>query len=234
MDRPSRDVHVHHLSLLTSNSAWEAAAGWVNTNSHGGKVVSENDGINSTSSPSLGSSASGTCSPEDNQSAIISRQVGLAPTDAKGGVLAETPPFLLARINEHGDVAHVPRPVHHAKPSRDSGKRGSGSRKKKTKGPEAISEDERSDEVADGKKISENISSAAAALESPTARVGQGEVEDVQDSITENQTAPPPEVSRALPPLPHFALDISCGGGTYVRSLIDDIATHPKASLLAV
>jgi len=237
VDRPSRDVHVHHLSLLTSNSAWEAAAGWVTTNSHDGGVLSEGDGVNSSSSLSLGSSASSpSSSPEDGQRAILSRQIGLAPAEAKGGVLAETPPFLLARVNEHGDIAHVPRPVHHAKPSRDhddNDKRGRGARTKKKKGPEALSKDEGGEDIEDGKQISKVDSSTAVNVESSTARVGQEEVEDAQDSMTEDETIPP-EISRELPPLPYFALDISCGGGTYVRSLIDDIAMHPKASLRAV
>ena len=242
MDRPSRDVHVHHLALLTSNSAWDTAAGWADTDDNGDEVVPDETSTSSdshsdshSSSRSIrasGSSGSSSNSVEDKSNAITSRQIGLAPAEAKQGVLAETPPFLLARISENGEIAHAPRPVHHAKPSRDNNdKRGRGSRKKK----KDQGTDSEGEEGGSNTKGSSNDSeSATLASESPPIEGEErGEGNDKIEVLVKEDEVLALQSSTELPPLPYFALDIACGGGTYVRSLIDDIAMHPKVSVYA-
>ena len=71
----------------------------------------------------------------------------------------------------------------------------------------------------------------AAAASGGNARAGCAPSEAL-DAIACEEVPPLPEPypagsvtcnSSEFPPLPHFGLDVACGGGTYIRSLIDGL-----------
>jgi hypothetical protein len=167
VDRPSREVEVRRLALLTDAAAWAHAAGWESfekVGSSAGRALEEEE----------------TEEEEEGSGGGVARR-GLAPPAAKAGVHADTPPLPLARGEGDDVIAYAAQPVHHA--NRTSQRTPAGGRSPR--------------------------SQTQACQGNAHAAVVGGE-------------------QQQLPGLPFFALDVACGGGTYVRSLIDDVATHPE------
>lgn len=166
MDRPSREVEVRRLTLLTDAAAWAHAAGWESfeeVGSSAGRALEEEE-----------------IEEGEGSGGGVARR-GLAPPAAKAGVHADTPPLPLARGEGDDVIAYAAQPVHHA-----------------------------------------NWTSRSPA--GGQTQAGQGNAHAAAVGGEPQQ----------LPGLPFFALDVACGGGTYVRSLIDDVATHPKVETRGV